>query len=306
MQMDPALRDLAARQHNLISRRQAATLGIDATQWRRMRAGPLWVPVTDRVSRLTGAAPSRGETVMAAVLDDGGRVFTSHASGAWWWGVPGYRASPVHIVRTSYTNAPSPLAVVHRVRELSDRWVTTLHGVPVVRPELVILHLAATEHPDRVGRALDNAWNRRLVSGRSLIALLADYGKRGRNGTAVLRELMEVRGPDYVPPASNLESRVKAILDRAGINLRLQVDSGGDDWSGRVDMRAIDRPLILEVQSEMYHSALLDVEADDRRKAKLEGDGFVVVEVTDVEVWGNRELVIEKVRAGLRHARLAS
>src|SRR5215218_8540806 len=93
-----------------------------------------------------------------------------------------------------------------------------------VRPEVVILHLCASEHPDRAARALDNAWNRRLLSGRSLIALLADYGKRGRNGTAVLRELMEVRGPDYVPPASNLESRVRAILAKAGIHLRLQID----------------------------------------------------------------------------------
>jgi len=305
MQMDPALRDLAARQHNLVGRRQATTLGLDATQWHRMRAGPDWSAVTDDVLRLVGAAPSRGEVLMAAVLDDGGQVHGSHSSGAWWWGVPGYRPVPVHLVRTSYTNEHSDLATIHRVRELPERWLTVLHGIPVVRPELAILQLAATEHPDRVGRALDNAWSRRLLTGRSLIALLADYGKRGRNGTAVLRELVDARGPDYVPPASNLESRVRSILADAGIQLRLQVDSGGEDWTGRVDLRALDRPLIVEVQSEMYHSALLDVEADDIRKAKLEADGFVVVEVRDVDVWGNPRRVIELVRQGLADARRA-
>jgi very-short-patch-repair endonuclease len=303
MQLDDRLRELATTQHNLIGRRQVASLGIDATQWRRMRAGPDWQFVTDRVLRLVGAAPSRGETVMAAVLDDGGRAWVSHSTAVWWWGVPGYRATPVQIVRTSRTNEHTALAQVHRVRRLDDRWVTVLDGVPVVRPEVAILHLCATEHPDRAARALDNAWNRRLLSGQSLIALLADYGKRGRNGTAVLRELMDARGPGYVPPASNLESRVRSILAKAGIDVRLQVDSGGEEWTGRVDLRATDRPLIIEVQSEQYHSALLDVAADDRRKAQLSDDGFVVVEVWDVDVWGNPDAVVELVRTAMAEMR---
>ena len=176
----------------------------------------------------------------------------------------------------------------------------------MVRPEVVILQLAATEHPDRAARALDNAWNRRLLSGRSVTALLAEYGKRGRNGTAVLRELMEARGPDYVPPASNLESRVRSLLAKAGIHLRLQVDSGGDDWTGRVDLRATDRPVILEVQSEMYHSALLDVEADNARRARLEDAGFTVIEVRDTEVWSDPDEVVARVRSALAGARHAS
>ena len=171
-----------------------------------------------------------------------------------------------------------------------------LDGVPVVRPELMILHLAAFEHPDRVGRALDNAWNKRLLSGRSLIALLADYGARGRNGTALLRELVDQRGPDYIPPASNIESRVRHILARGGIHLRLQVDSGGEDWTGRVDLRDTDTPLIIEVQSEQYHSALLDREADAVRRAKLKDDGFEVVEVWDTQVWSDPAEVVARVR----------
>src|SRR4051794_25794050 len=104
MNRDSDLRDLAARQHNLIGRRQASALGIDATQGRRMRAGPDWRPHTGRVLRLDGQAPSRGEVVMAALLDDGGQAWASHTTGAWWWGIPSYRPRPVQIVRTSRTN----------------------------------------------------------------------------------------------------------------------------------------------------------------------------------------------------------
>jgi very-short-patch-repair endonuclease len=71
-----------------------------------------------------------------------------------------------------------------------------------------------------------------------------------------------------------------------GLQLRRQVDSGNDEaWTGRVDLRDARHPLIIEVQSEKYHSALLDVEADSRRRDALERAGFIVVEVTDVELW---------------------
>ncbi len=75
----------------------------------------------------------------------------------------------------------------------------------------------------------------------------------------VLRELLDERGDDYVPPASNLERRFDTLLHRAGEPaMRRQVDSGGDRWVGRVDFRDEQRPLIVEVQSATYHSALVD------------------------------------------------
>jgi hypothetical protein len=234
---------------------------------------------------------------MAAVLDDEAGARVAVTSAVWWWGIPGFSARPIHLIRTASTRRSSPLAEVHRVRELPDRWTTVLDGVPVVRPELAMLHLAATEHPGKVARALDNAWSMRLLSGPSVLALLADYGKRGRNGTAVLRDLMEERGAGYVPPASNLEARVRSILLEHGIRMRLQVDSGGESWTGRVDLRDEEAPLVLEVQSERFHSALVDRAGDARRKAQLEADGFGIVEVTDVEVWGAPKVVVERVRA---------
>jgi hypothetical protein len=296
MQYDDELRALAARQHNLIARSQARELGCAGPQWRRVRDGPAWTPITPQVLRLKGAAPSRGEAVLAAVLDDGGRAHASHTTGAWWWGVQGFGPRPLQIVRTSRTNAPTSLAVVHRVRELPDRWTTVLDGVPVVRPEVVILQLCATVDPGRAARALDNAWNLRLLSGPSLIALLADYGKRGRDGTALLRQLVDERGPDYVPPASNLEARAMQLFARAGLRMRRQVDTGGDAWDGRVDFRHETRPLIAEVQSERYHSALLDRAADDARRARLEAAGFTVVEITDVELWTPGDALVERLR----------
>jgi len=70
--------------------------------------------------------------------------------------------------------------------------------------------------PARAARALDDTWRRRLVSGRSLRRLLDDASVQGRNGVRVLRALLDERGHDYVPPASNLERRFASILAEAG------------------------------------------------------------------------------------------
>jgi very-short-patch-repair endonuclease len=169
-----------------------------------------------------------------------------------------------------------------------------------VRAELLVLHLCATEHPKRAERALDNAWSMRLLSGPSLTACIAQVGASGRNGTALVRELLERRGDEYVPPASNLERRAIKVLAPLGVEFRRQVDLGGEKWDGRVDLVADRAPVVVEVQSERFHAALLDLEADALRRARLETDGYVVVEVTDVEVWSQPTVVRTRVGAAVR------
>jgi very-short-patch-repair endonuclease len=103
------------------------------------------------------------------------------------------------------------------------------------------------------------------------------------------------------PPASNLERRFVDILERAGEPpMRRQVDSGGDRWVGRVDFRDDRLPLVVEVQSETFHSALIDREHDAQRLADLRDAGFEVVEVTDEQVWHRPHEVLSTVREARR------
>ena len=121
-----------------------------------------------------------------------------------------------------------------------------------------------------------------------------------------MRELAEARGPSYVPPASGLERRfVKVLQDHGLPSMRRQVDTGGEEWDGRVDFRDESLPLVVEVQSEKHHTSLVDVAADAARRDRLEGDGFTVVEVWDTAVWHDPRDVAEQVRAGRREARAA-
>jgi len=83
------------------------------------------------------------------------------------------------------------------------------------------------------------------------------------------------------------------------IGMRRQVDSGGVEWTGRVDFRHVSLPLIVEIQSERYHTALCDRVADDQRRAQLVADGFTVVEITDTLLFSDPREVIARLRAAI-------
>lgn len=302
-QLEP-VRALAARQHGALATHQLVRLGWPAWRIDDLCRHHGWVRVTTQVLRVDGAPETRAQRVACAVLDSGVSAHLSHESAAAWWGHRGSRLEgPVHVVTTRATTRRSALARVHRVRRLDQRWLTDIDGVRVARPELVALHLFASFRYERAERIVESMWSQRLLSGTSLTNLLADLGKRGRNGTAGLRRYVKDRGGDYEPPDSGLESRVQQVLGEAGIRVRRQVNVGGlRHWSARVDFIAAPAgpggvPVVLEVQSELHHSSLRDREADRQRIERLERLGFRVVEVTDEMVWTDPGSVVRAVRS---------
>ena len=93
------------------------------------------------------------------------------------------------------------------------------------------------------------------------------------------------------------------LADQAGIKLRRQIDLGGETWDGRVDFVEEDVRLVVEVQSERYHSALCDQRADEIRRAALEADGFGVLELWDSDIWTRSAFAVSRLRQAVRLAR---
>jgi hypothetical protein len=290
---------IASRQHGLALAYDAHALGVTREELRHLvRTGRI-DRVTRRVLRVPGAPRTDLQAVLTAVLDAAPGAFACGHTAAAIWEVAGYRLAPVHVVRPrGLSGRRSSLAELHEVKRLLPRHVTVLKDVPVVRPERMVLDLCASEHPRRAARALDDAWRRRLLSGRSLRALVSETSVQGRPGLRLLRALLDERGDDYVPPASNLEARFASIITQAGLpEMRRQVDSGDDErWVGRVDFRDVDRPLIVEIQSETFHSALIDRVEDEARLAALRAAGFEVVEITEEQVWHRPREVVRTMR----------
>jgi very-short-patch-repair endonuclease len=284
--------ELAASQHSYIRRRDAHDRGFSAKVVRRWIANHEWCAEGSRLLRRAGAPPGKGPDLMRAALDAGIGAVISSPTVAAWWGVPGFDLLRPHVTRPRGITCAVPefAGHLHEVSDLTTDQVTVLDGVPVVRPERMAFELLAMVPRGRAYRAIETAWAKGLLSGSSLRATLDELAEHGRTGPVAMREF--------------LEARFAALMAKAGLGVwRRQIDLGATTWAGRVDFLHDKLPLVVEVQSERYHTALLDRAADAVRKANLEAAGFVVVEVWDTWVWHDRRRVLAEVRAGLFAAR---
>ena len=312
---DSPLREIAARQHGLVAVHQAVDLGFGDRTRDRLVDGRRWDRAAPRVMRLVGSAPGAAQRAMCAVLDAGrGAALNASSAGA-WWGIPGNHLEPAQVVRVrTRRRVEGRIGVPHQPLLLPDHHVVVLEGIPTVTPARALFEIAGSRRGgaqldwwyERMERMVDTAWAMRLVSGPSLRRVFDDLARRGRPGTAVMRQILDARADAYVPPASGLESRVVQILRNAGEPpLRRQIDVGDEGrWIGRVDFRDAELPVVLEIQSERFHTSLIDSQLDADRVRRLRDAGFVVKELTDVDVWQHPHRVVEVVRAARREARL--
>jgi very-short-patch-repair endonuclease len=307
MNADDELHDLAARQHGFVTRSAMRLTGLSRKAMRNRIAQGDWIVHGPRVLQRSGAPWTKASPLMRAVLDAGPGAVLSHGAAAAWWGLPGFDLRTIDVTRPrGLTGAPITFADrVHKVLTLTTDQVTVLDGVPIVRPERLILELCATVHPARAERALDTAWAKGLCSGSSLRRAHAGLAASGRAGIVLMREQLEARPPGWVPPTSGLEARFIAVTREAGLGeFRRQINLGSEEhWCGRVDFVSQDLPLIVEVQSERYHSALTDQAHDLARRTDLEDAGFTVAEVWDTQLWHAKHEVVAAVLDGRRRAR---
>ncbi|MET0903441.1 MAG: hypothetical protein ABWZ52_09395 [Acidimicrobiales bacterium] len=310
---DSALRELAARQRGLAATHQGRELGYTVAQLHRLADGRRWERVTHRVLRLVGSTDTAEQRALLSVLDAGVGAALGGRSAASWWGIPGNQLEPVEVVRIRDRSHTAPKGDRrHEPTLLPSHHIVQLDGIPTLVPARALFVIAGSRRRGaelewfvrRMERMVDNAWSARLVSGRTLHATLDEVAQRGRPGIRVMRQVLATRGLDYIPPASNLEARAIQILEDGGLPaMRRQVNVGDERaWIGRVDLRAVDLPLIVEIQSERFHASLIDRQLDAHRIARLHRAGHVVVEITEFQVWHRPHEVLEAVRAGRTEA----
>jgi very-short-patch-repair endonuclease len=305
VRIEDRLHELASAQHGLVTVRQALDLGLSSEAIKHRLTRGSWQRTRPTVLRLAGTRASDDQSLMTAVLDAGTRAVVSHWTAASHWGIPGFAGSDIHVSRLRATTArPARSSTIHEPRTLPDHHLTVLRDIPVTTPTRTIFDLAGVASPGKVERALDTAWSRRLLSGISLHAMLAELAERGRTGISVMRQLLKDRPPDYTPMDSGTEVRAMRVLADAGIrSFDHQVDLGDDrEWLGRIDLVDRKRRIVIEIDSALYHGALIDKKADELRTARLEAAGYVVRRVTDTDVWHRPIRLVRTVRDARRAA----
>lgn len=235
---------------------------------------------------------------MAVVLDAGQGACLSHDTACARYGVPGFREAPIHVWRVrDRSEHREKLGIQHKTRRLPDHHMLVLRGVPMTTPARTFIDQAAHLSAARAGRLLDDFWGRDLLGFSAVDRTVRDLSRQGRTGLVLARDLLHERGPSYRPPESRLERRVMRLLRKRGLGpFDRQVDVGDDEgWIGRVDFRHRELPLILEVQSDLYHQGLTNRRGDELRLQRLRAGGFAVVELFEDDIWYRPDVALRLV-----------
>lgn len=300
--VDHRLAALAEEQHGLFTHAQAADAGATAAAIHHRCESGRWLAAAHGVYRLPGTERTWRQSLLTAVLAAGPGSVASHRSAAALWALPGFgERGTAEVLRPRHTDHRCAVGRVHETKVLSPAHWTVVDAIPVTGPARTVFDVAAVAHPMQTERALDTCLSRGLCDEGTLRAMLGELGRRGRPGVGLVRQLLDARGPGYVPPASELERRLLQVLVEAGLpEPQRQVWAGGTVAVGRVDFAFPDAGLLIEADSRRHHMSKLDFESDRRRDNWLMATGWRVLRITWEQVTTRPDEVVALVRDALR------
>ena len=213
--IDDLVTEFALHQHGVFSVRDLNRLGVTPPARRHRLDNGRWTPVYERVYAISGVPLSWRGSLMAACLAGGSTAIASHRAAGALHGFPAMATGAVEITCRRWRRRQESALVVHETGafELAPRW--TVDRIPVTSPARTLLDLGAVCSPTEVEMGLDFALRTRLVTLPDLQTLLDDVGRRGRNGTGVLRAILDERGAQR-PTESPQETRLVRLLRRNG------------------------------------------------------------------------------------------
>ena len=149
--------------------------------------------------------------------------------------------------------------------------------------ERTLLDLAGVMTRRRAAIALDSALRRNLTTLGSLDRCLYLTARRGRNGCAVLRDLIQERMHLTDVPESPLESTIWDLLARSGLPMpvpQFVIRSRGGDFVARVDFAYLKEKLVIEGHSKTWHWGVQAHSDDAARHNAISEQGFRIVYLT--------------------------
>lgn len=305
LDVDGTLSEIA--RHGVFTYEHARARGISSRELgRRVVAGILEQPF-HRVYRCTAAPLTWRAMLLAAVFAGGLRGVASHRSAAALWGLAGGRRDLLEITCPRWRRAKQDGLVVHETKLWRIEDLTVVDDIPVTSPALTLMHLGAVCGPNVVEMAYERARHQGLVTWESCDDLIYRYSRQGRNGVAVLREVIARRDPRLTPTESEMETRVLQFLRAAGLPepvTQYEVRSVDGRLLGRVDLAWPAARLAVEYQSDAHHSTELERAADRRRLHGLRMADWTVVEVTGPDLRSRRAEILAQIRGPLARAGL--
>jgi very-short-patch-repair endonuclease len=266
--MDVRIRELAARQGDLVATWQLRTLGLtkhaiahaaERLGWRRVHSG---------VYALTSSPLTRRQRWIAATLTTPDSVL-SHASAAACWGIMRFEGG-FEIVTRPGSGGRRRIGTVLVLRSRTLEGDTTARdGIRITTGARTLIDLAPSLSERALRRAYRESMRLKVTSTQPLLAALKRHATR--RGTRRLKALaIRYRAIPYRRSRSDAESRALEVLHDAGVpapgvNVRIAGEEADLVWP--------EARLIVEIDGPQYHQF---PEEDARKQRIWEGAGYVV------------------------------
>jgi hypothetical protein len=292
--LDRTAIDLAVSPGGVITRRQAEELGYSSKQIRTRLHSGMWRLVKRGVYQL--AEPRDRRDLMRTVLATWPGAVVSHESAAVLHGFAFVEEKGITVSHHSRTTHDFPDIDVRRNHDLDDWHVTAVDGVRVTTVARTVVDLAADRSVRHIGAILDRQVSDGKVDIFEVAAVLTAIGRRGKPGTATMREVLDERiGEDR--SASELERRGRKIIAAAG--LPLPVPEYPIPWTvnRRFDDAYPDKRIAIEWDSLRFHGQKASFEADRIRDRDATLNGWVIIRFTWEDVHARPHVIVQSLTA---------
>jgi hypothetical protein len=292
---------VASSQHGVFTRSDALSAGLSPSAIDRRLANGTWSKAAESVYLIGGSPATWERAVSMAVLSTGPTAVASHGTAAY---IHGIMARPRRIeVTTTTRGIPDRLHIIHRSTDLVPDDVCTLRGLPVTNPPRTLVDMGIPWREGVTERALEEAIRRGLTSELAVARVLHRVARKGRNGAGVMRMILLNRLGWNNITESQLEDEFVRIMRAAGIFLpepQVRIIKKGGRLIARVDFVYVEIKLVIELDSQRYHSDVASFRSDRRRQNELTLEGYRVLRFTTWDVFAAPEYVVAKVAEALR------
>lgn len=290
--------DRVRSQHGLITTEQAVTI-LGPSRKARWVSERRLISVQPGVFRVAGSPETWHQALTGASLAAEGIV--SHRAAAELWGL----VAPAGYVEVSVSPASRPRlrppAICHRIADLHPELAVERAGLRVTDPVRTVIDLGLVLPHWSVGDALSRGITTRLLGIKEVGQLRDALGRKGRNGTGVMREILERRFLTEATEESVLERRFIELVRRHNVSAPVfqhEVWHAGR-FIARIDAAYPDRMLAIEVDGFSAHSSPDAFQRDRTRQNRLVALGWTVLRFTWADVVQQPAMVATTVRETL-------
>lgn len=293
--VDLAVFGVAALQCGLFQRRQVLAAGGTDVLIRRRLASGRWIAIAPGVYSLPGHRPSFRRSLWAAYLAAPAEAVVSHWSGGALRQLEGFPPNRFTLTVPHGRYVANPIARTFQTTAMPK--ATFVHGLPVASVERILVDISSLVGPKKLEALVELARTSERTNAVRLRREHLRLARSGRKGIAQLGALLCRYEEGPVPPRSELERHLDAILVRLGVPVQHEAPLPGREWSQeRVDRRIeTPRRLIVEGDGRRYHTRLADFRRDRARDRLALRHGYPTMRYAYEELVDDPDGVLEEI-----------